>query len=728
MAENPKGLLNANFIADVEDEQAKDLNLSSSEMGNLVGLVARRFSDSKMARDVVEKTWLNSYRNFRGKYAKNIKFNDHEKSRVFVKITKTKVLAAYGMVNDVIFGSSGFPIGVRETEIPEGAAERAHLNTGVPGIETPPEEDSAEELENPFDPGYAGDGKALMPGATFRSPTKFLQDSTEKFTDAEGEVVMAEGIGPDPLAPIINPAQESAKRMNKLILDQLEESNATVHLSDAIYDSALLGTGIIKGPFKDVKTLHNWTEDEEGERTYSPVDVVVPRIEFVSVWDFYPDSNCTGVADMSFCTQRHRMDRSALRALAKRPLFKKDAIRKCLDDGPNYVAEDFETQINSEDKNNGGSLYADRYEVLEYWGIMDADFLQEVGVKLPKNTDPLDELQVNAWVCGNELLRVAINPFKPHRIPYNAFPYEKNPYSFWGIGVAENMEDSQNIMNGHARMAIDNLALSGSIVFDIDETALVDGQSMKIFPGKVFRRNAGSPGQAVFALKFPNTTTENMQMFDKFRQLSDESTGIPSFSHGQTGIQSTTRTASGMSMLLGAASLNIKTVVKNIDDYLLKPLGDAYFQWNQQFFVGKLGIKGDLEVRALGTSSLMQKEVISQRLTAVLQMIGGNPILAQTANVPNLFKKIIETMDVDPTGLINTPQEQAIAARLLGEANGQGAGQQAPAIGQEQGGLPSPDGVPIPGGEPAGVSAEGGGIAPQNVATPGTAGFSGPVA
>ena len=91
------------------------------------------------------------------------------------------------------------------------------------------------------------------------------------------------------------------------------------------------------------------------------------------------------------------------------------------------------------------------------------------------------------------------------------------------------------------------------------------------------------PGQAIHGLKFPNTSTENMMMFDKFRQLADESTGIPSYSHGQTGVQSMTRTASGMSMLLSAANLNIKTVVKNLDDFLLKPLGEAYFQWNMQF-------------------------------------------------------------------------------------------------------------------------------------------------
>ena len=83
---------------------------------------------------------------------------------------------------------------------------------------------------------------------------------------------------------------------------------------------------------------------------------------------------------------------------------------------------------------------------------------------------------------------------------------------------------------------------------------------------KIFRRQAGMPGQAIHGL-VPNTSTENMMMFDKFRQLADESTGIPSYSHGQTGVQSMTRTASGMSMLL-CSKLNIKTVVKNLDDFL----------------------------------------------------------------------------------------------------------------------------------------------------------------
>ncbi|MEK9698641.1 MAG: hypothetical protein VW270_22905, partial [Candidatus Poseidoniales archaeon] len=305
--------------------------------------------------------------------------------------------------------------------------------------------------------------------------------------------------------------------------------------------------------------------------------------------------------------------------------------------------------------------------------------------------------------------RAVVNPFTPFRLPYHAFPYERNPYSFFGIGIAENMDDSQKIMNGHARMAIDNLALSGSLVFDVDESALVGGQSMEIYPGKIFRRQAGVPGQAINGLKFPNTSNENMMMFDRFRQLADEQTGIPSYSHGQTGVQSMTRTASGMSMLLGAASLNIKTVIKNLDDFLLKPLGESYFQWNMQFMESKMDVEGDLEVKATGTNSLMQKEVRSQRLTMFLQTV-QNPAVAPFIKMNKLISELAYSLDLDPDELINDPEEAALMAQIIGMQNnaGQTTGPEAGPAGEQPGAMGTPEGVP-PEGQDLGATGTGGG-------------------
>ena len=349
--------------------------------------------------------------------------------------------------------------------------------------------------------------------------------------------------------------------------------------------------------------------------------------------------------------------------------------------GGNYSTEYYEDIIQTYDKQNyGEGTTSDRYEVLEFWGTLDKSLLEQVGADIPESLSHLDELQVNVWVGNAHVLRVAINPFTPQRIPYCALPYEINPYQLFGVGVPENMEDAQLLMNGHVRIAIDNLALAGNLVFDVDEASLVPGQNMDIFPGKIFRRQSGVTGTAINGLKFPNTAPENLQMYLQARQLADEETGIPSVMHGQTGVSGTGRTSSGLSMLLSGANLSIKTVMKNIDDYLLKPLGEAMFQWNMQFNTENPEIIGDLEIKPRGVASVMQKEVRSQRLTALLQTV-ANPMLAPFIKIPNLIRELAIAQDIDPETLVNDMNDAAIFAEML---KGLNAAQQQETTGEAQ--------------------------------------------
>ena len=714
------------YFAAEETAGGLELDLEEDVRNRFVGLVEDRYASAEQARDFDEKRWLTAYHNFRGIYNKNVRFRESEKSKVFVKVTKTKVLAAFGQLVDVIFGTGQFPIGVRETQLPEGIAKYTHLEQGQTGIETSaPEYEAPTEEEglapiSPYDVGYAGDGRdePLKAGETLTATKDVLSEAIK-----EAGLTFAEGASPDPQALERSPAKEAARNMQVLIHDQIEESGGSSELRNALLESALFGTGIVKGPFNYNKTLSRWTVDEEGERVYEPLNVRVPRIEFVSIWDFFPDPSATSIDDCEYIVHRHRMNKSQLRALSKMPFFNKDAIRGCLQMGPNYTEKDYEHELKDDQRTE--DYGSGQFEVLEYWGIMDAEYAREVGMELPDEVDDLDEVQVNAWVSNGKLLRGVVNPFTPYRLPYNAFPYERNPYSFFGIGVAENMDDSQQIMNGHARMAIDNLALAGSLVFDVDESALVGGQSMDIYPGKVFRRQAGMPGQAIHGVKFPNTSQENMMMFDKFRQLADEQTGIPSYSHGQTGVQSMTRTASGMSMLLGAASLNIKTVIKNIDDFLLKPLGEAYYQWNMQFFEGELDIQGDLEVRAMGTNSLMQKEVRSQRLTMFLQT-AQNPAIAPFVKISKIVSELAYSLDLDPDEILNDPEEAAIMAQIIGAQNvGQGDGGAAGAAGQQLGAMGGPEGAPQQPPQLGATGTGGGNIGTGSVPQAGESEFTG---
>jgi hypothetical protein len=662
--------------------------------GPIVQLLMDKYNKAETTRRNDEERWLRAYRNYRGLYGPDVQFTETEKSRVFIKVTKTKTLAAYGQIIDVLFSNNSFPISVDPTTLPEGVEEDVSFDMN---------EAKVREASPDFSPyGYKGDGKDLPPGATYKT----LQDRLGPLTDElSGIDNLNSGPGLTPSSATFSPAMVAAKKMEKKIKDQLEESNASKQLRSTAFEMALFGTGIMKGPFAIDKEYANWNEGGD----YTPTIKTVPSTSHVSIWNFYPDPDATNMDESQYIIERHKMSRSQVRALKKRPFFRSKVIDDVISRGESYVKKYWEDDLNDYQVDQG----IDRFEVLEYWGSVERELLEQNDVKIPKELAIADELQANIWYCNGRILRMVLNPFKPAKIPYYAVPYELNPYSMFGIGIAENMDDTQTLMNGFMRMAVDNAVLSGNLVFEVDETNLTPGQDLSVYPGKVFRRQGGAPGQAIFGTKFPNVSQENLQLFDKARVLADESTGMPSFAHGQTGVAGVGRTASGISMLMNAAAGGIKTVIKNVDDYLLRPLGEAFFSFNMQFDFDP-DARGDLEVKARGTESLMANEVRSQRLMQFVQ-VASSPALAPYAKFPYIIREIAKSMDLDPDKVTNSLDEATRQAALMQQ------GQPPAAAMAPAGGPPAVPGV----SDTAGTG--GGNIGIGQVPSPQEQGFTGNV-
>jgi len=670
---------------------SEDSTFTDASVNTIIGFVTDKFKRAEDYRYQDEQRWIRAYRNYRGLYGPDVQFTEAEKSRVFIKVTKTKTLAAYGQIVDVLFANNKFPLSIEPTELPEGVVDDVHFDPLEPEGMRQPEE------ETPY--GFNGDGRDLPAGATQKSLLEKLGPLENKLEPIEDK--LKEGTGKTPTAIEFNPAMVAAKKMQKKIHDQLEESGANKNLRSSAFEMALFGTGIMKGPFAVDKEYPNW--NDEGE--YDPVFKTVPQVNHVSVWNFYPDPDANNMEEAQYVIERHKMSRSQLRSLKKRPYFRDKVIDEVIDAGENYTKEYWEDDLSDYAPEHG----VDRFEVLEYWGTVDTAMLEEQEVEIPKELNEFDELQANVWICNGKILRLVLNPFKPAKIPYVAAPYELNPYSFFGVGIAENMDDTQTLMNGFMRMAVDNAVLSGNLIFEVDETNLVPGQDLSLYPGKIFRRQGGAPGQALFGTKYPNVASENMMLFDKARQLSDESTGMPSFAHGQTGVSGVGRTASGISMLMNAASGSIKTVIKNVDDYLLRPLGEGLFRFNMQFDFDP-EIKGDLEVKARGTESLMANEVRSQRLMQFLG-VASNPALAPFAKFQYVIREIAKSLDLDPDKVTNNMSEAALQAEMLKEFQRQQQPQQTP---------------PMAGADPNDPTGAGGGtIGTGQVPLPQEQGFTG---
>ena len=133
-------------------EDVEESNVADSDIVGIIPFILDRYKRAEDYRDNDEQRWLKAYRNYRGLYGSDVQFTEAEKSRVFIKVTKTKTLAAYGQMVDVLFAGNKFPISIEPTVLPDGIAKDVSFDP-----KEPEQLKGETSLSSPY--GYMGDGK-----------------------------------------------------------------------------------------------------------------------------------------------------------------------------------------------------------------------------------------------------------------------------------------------------------------------------------------------------------------------------------------------------------------------------------------------------------------------------------------------------------------------------------------------------------------------------------------
>lgn len=134
----------------------------------LIGYISQRFQRSLMYRRPYEQLWLTSHRNYRGLYGPDVAFTSTEKSKIFIRVTKTKVNAAFGQLMDVLFANNEFPIGVEPEKLPEGVVDTISIETNPQSVQLYPGQQQ-QQGQTPGQPGQLGQG-ASQPGQQQQQP------------------------------------------------------------------------------------------------------------------------------------------------------------------------------------------------------------------------------------------------------------------------------------------------------------------------------------------------------------------------------------------------------------------------------------------------------------------------------------------------------------------------------------------------------------------------------
>ena len=486
----PEGITAA---VDTDDQEQTELN-------SLGQVLESKYTEYKDARDDIEDDWIEDLRAFMGQYDPEVLAQIQQKgdrSQVYVGLTRTKVLAAFSRITDLLFQPGQKFFSIESTPVVK-----------QPLVEKELTEQAALEIMQAaqvVDPGLVDD--------LIQARLQELKEELEEETEIRVE------------------------NMEEAILDQAVEGNLEGKMKDAIMEQVIFGTGAMKAGTLRVEKDHKWVKGEEGFNLIYE-ESPVPEMEAVSIFDLYPDPFATSMEDMRDIFRRHVISRQEFVDLKDYPGFNIDLIDECLEMNPDGNHDEAQHEKDRRDIANVNDRTTDtnKFEVLEFWGSLNGYDLEEVGVEFNQDDDLSQEYSANIWITSGKVIKAQLNPLPGQIIPYFIFPYEKNPHAFWGTGVPRMMRDSQNTMNAATRIYLDNVALSSGPMVEVNTDIMASGEDpTELYPWRVFLREGGDGNQPMVRFYQPQSNSPALvSVIELFRRFADETTALPSYTHGQT--------------------------------------------------------------------------------------------------------------------------------------------------------------------------------------------------
>lgn len=522
----------------------------------------------KTDRRSKEEQWVRNARQFRGIYDPEIeRYILADQSKAYPKITRTKVIGTLSRLMEMLFPQTEKNWAVKPGSAPELTSE---------------------DLQHVLD------------------TLQQLHDQAGEQGDIPSEVIEK---------AVVAFASERAEAMSATIDDQLSHMEYVTLARKVVFSGINYGTGLLKGPLiRKVKT-RTWNRDSATGR-YMAIEQskLYPFYEFCSVWEWYPDLSAKTIDQMDGSFFRHIMSRQAVSDLANRPDFFGNVIREYLaaHTSGNYIEEWWEQMLRREgDKKNITDLSGRKFQLLEWWGSMPGHELRATGVKIP-DSQLGEQFEANVWTLGDATIKAIITPYLTKRRPYKVFIYEEDDINLLGSGLPEVIRDSQMAICEASRMLLDNASVVCGPILELNTELLIEGQNTAIHAFKTYLRDglgqdANIP--AVREIHVDSHITELAKIIELFMNFANIETALPPTAMGDVtqGGSEALRTTGGVSMLMSAAALPIRDVVRNFDTFTENVVGSIY-DWNMQFNPNQ-NIKGDYEIIARGSSSLIAKEV-----------------------------------------------------------------------------------------------------------------------
>ena len=631
-----------------------------SKIANRLDLLAQ---EQRGKKSLIEERWLADLRQYRGRYPADVEqvLRDEEKSRVFANITRKLTRAWIARISDMLFPSDDKNWGIQPTPVPRLAdeAQRAIANA----------EQAAQQANDAREMGnQVLEQHAVQRGIEAAEDAARLQDE-------------------------IDEAERRGALMEAEMEDELRECDYNIRARKGIRDLAKLGTNVMKGPIISEKRRRKWSvvdpTDEEGnpivDEAGNPIpgefklgEENDPRPEYkrIDPWLYYPDMNSRDSEEKEFDFELHPLTTKQLRKLGRRDDFFPDAVRRVLTQTPKETLPDWWSRLR--EIGEGDDKGSDpRYLVWEYHGPLEKDeirtLISETGDEEWLDEiveDPLTEMNVIVWFCQGEVIKFGPHPMDSGDSLYSVCPFEEDDTSIFGFGVPYLLRNSQSVQNGAWRMMMNNAGLATGPQIFINQKAVepADGE-WELKPMKVWLIKEGVAANTRLFEQFqPESRQGDLERIIQInRQFADDEVSLPLIATGESQEGATVQTtAQGVSILMNAANVTFRDVVKNYDDYMTTPNIRRLYDWNMQHNP-RDDIKGDMEVDARGSSVLLVRELQTQNMLMLLREARQDPDLARHLRKDKFYRSLLQTMSLRAGDMIKTVEEVEEDDRIAAE-------------------------------------------------------------
>lgn len=615
---------NAAALKAAQEQQADQV------VQSLAAHIRKHWQLARKAKEPVEKEMLSAVRARRGEYDPDMlaKIRQQGGSEIYMMLFATKARQAKALIADVLLGTgTDRPFTIKPTPVPE----------------LPPS-----EVSQIMQAVYEQAVQAEMMGVPMS-----VADIRQKLLDAKQALENQ----------IEETARIYAERAEQKIEDILVEGGWFNALDQFIDDLMTFKTAFIKGPIVRMIPQLKWQRTADG--TFKPAVVRERKLEFerVDPFNIYPAPWSKSVND-GFLIERHKLSRADLNALIGVAGYNDNAIKAVLDEhGSGGLCEwlsidDERVSAEGRDATSANTGHSDLIDAIQYWGSVSGKMLREWGMSEDEIPDESKEYEIEAWLIGNHVIKAVLNPDPLQRRPYYAAGFSHIPGAFWHNSLFDVIRDCQDMCNSAARALVNNLGISSGpqVVINVDRLPAGE-QITEMFPWKLWQTTSDPMGSNAPPISFfqPNSNAhELMVVFERFSQLADEYSGIPRYMAGFGGGEGGAgRTASGMSMMIGNASKQIKQLIGAIDMYVIGPSVERTYQWLMQYDPDA-GLKGDLKVVARGALSLVTKEAAQVRRNEFLQ-ITANPFDLQIVGVEGraeILREAARGLNLNPDKIV----------------------------------------------------------------------------